>query len=183
MEWFTADYHLSHSNIIKYVKRPFENVSMMDEVILANLELQVEKNDILYYLGDLTFKEEIARSFFERFDYLKIHYIIGNHDNNKIIDIARKFCNSISNLKDIKISNRNITLCHYAMRVWNKSHLNSWQLYGHSHGDLDPIGKQYDVGVDSNDFKPLSFEEIEDIIKKAPNNLNYIPIEQRTAIR
>jgi calcineurin-like phosphoesterase family protein len=69
------------------------------------------------------------------------------------------------------------------MRVWNKSHLNSWQLYGHSHGDLDPIGKQYDVGVDSNDFKPLSYEEIEDIIKKAPNNLNYIPIEQRTAIK
>jgi calcineurin-like phosphoesterase family protein len=40
------------------------------------------------------------------------------------------------------------------MRVWPRSHHNSWQLYGHSHGKLLPIGKQWDIGVDNNDFYP-----------------------------
>jgi len=183
MEWFTADYHLSHKNIIRYVDRPFEDVDLMNEVIISNLELSVDKGDILYYLGDLTFKKETALSFFDRFQDLKIHYVIGNHDKEQIIQVANKFCESVSNLKDIFIYNQNITLCHYAMRVWNKSHLNSWQLYGHSHGTLKPIGKQYDVGVDNNDFKPLSFREIKKIMDKAPNNMNYIPLEKRKSKR
>jgi hypothetical protein len=26
-------------------------------------------------------------------------------------------------------------LCHYAMRVWNRSHHGAWHLYGHSQGE------------------------------------------------
>jgi hypothetical protein len=29
-----------------------------------------------------------------------------------------------------------IVLCHYAMRVWNRSHHGAWHLYGHSRGNL-----------------------------------------------
>ena len=31
-----------------------------------------------------------------------------------------------------------VVLCHYAMRVWDRSHYGSWHLYGHSHGNLPP---------------------------------------------
>ncbi len=75
-----------------------------------------------------------------------------------------------------------ITLCHYAMRVWHKSHFNSWQLYGHSHGKLNPIGKQYDVGADSNNLSPVSFEMLKSIMKKKDNNFNYIPEEKAEEI-
>jgi calcineurin-like phosphoesterase family protein len=183
MEWFTADYHLSHKNIIRYVNRPFENAEVMNDVILSNLELSVDKGDVLYYLGDLTFKKKVALQFFERFRNLETHYIIGNHDKEEIITIAKKYCKSVSYLKDIKLNGRNITLCHYAMRVWNKSHCNAWQLYGHSHGNLAPVGKQFDVGVDSNEFKPVSITQIEKIMEKAPNNMNYIPPEKRQSKR
>jgi len=61
------------------------------------------------------------------------------------------------------------------MRVWHKSHFNAWQLYGHSHGGLSPMGKQLDVGIDSNKFFPLSFEKLQNIMKAKPNNFNYIP--------
>lgn len=60
------------------------------------------------------------------------------------------------------------------MRVWHRSHFNSWQLYGHSHGKLDPVGKQWDVGVDNNGFYPLSFEDIELLMKVRPNNFNLL---------
>ncbi len=174
MIWFTADFHLSHANIIKYCNRPFKDVETMDEMILKNLEKKINSGDVLYFLGDLTFKEKIAITFFERFSYCDIHYIVGNHDSRQVINLAKEYCKSVSQLKDIKLENQNITLCHYAMRVWNKSHFNSWQLYGHSHGRLDPIGKQHDVGVDNCDFNPISFKELLDIMENKPDNFNYI---------
>ena len=67
------------------------------------------------------------------------------------------------------------------MRVWPKSQYNSWQLYAHSHGNLDPIGKSWDVGVDVNNYEPLSFDEIESIMKKRPNNFNFNLTRRRHA--
>jgi calcineurin-like phosphoesterase family protein len=177
MNWFTADFHLSHQNIIRYCNRPFENVKQMNETILINLEESLLQGDILYYLGDLTFKEAVAKDFFKRFNKFEIHYIIGNHDNSKVLKIAKNYCKSVSNLKDVEIEGISITLCHYAMRVWNKSHFNAWQLFGHSHATLSPIGKQYDIGVDNNSFKPVSFEQLEIIMAKLPDNIDFIPPE------
>jgi calcineurin-like phosphoesterase family protein len=179
MEWFTADFHLSHKNIIKYCNRPFEDVKKMDTVLLSNLENLTKPGDTLYYLGDLTFKEEVAKDFFERFDDLKIHYIIGNHDNQKVLRVVKEYCESVAHLKDIKLHKRSITLCHYAMRVWNKSHYNSWQLYAHSHGRLEPMGKQYDVGVDNNEYRPILFEEIAMIMDELSDNTNYLSPSER----
>ncbi|TXT67526.1 MAG: hypothetical protein BAJALOKI1v1_70017 [Promethearchaeota archaeon] len=179
MEWFTADFHLSHKNIIKYCNRPFRGVEEMDKVLLDNLEKLVKPGDTLYYLGDLTFKDTIAEDFFERFQDREIHYIIGNHDSQRVLNLAREYCSSVAHLKDIKLHGQSITLCHYAMRVWNKSHFNSWQLYGHSHAKLKPVGKQYDIGVDNNEYRPILFEEVSLIMSKLPDNFNYIPPEER----
>jgi len=62
------------------------------------------------------------------------------------------------------------------MLVWDKSHFNSWQLFGHSHGmlSLAGLGKQFDVGVDNNDFYPVSFDQLLGIMKERPDNSNYI---------
>lgn len=179
MIWFSADYHLSHKNIIKYCDRPFEGVEVMDETILKNLNDAVKPGDILYFLGDLTFDKKVATDFFESFKSIQIHYIIGNHDNKAVINIAKEHCVTVSSLKDIKVEEQHITLCHYAMRVWNKSHFNSWQLFGHSHGTLSSVGKQHDVGVDSNNFSPISFEDLIELMKEKPDNFNFIPLEKR----
>jgi calcineurin-like phosphoesterase family protein len=60
------------------------------------------------------------------------------------------------------------------MRTWARSHYNSWQLYGHSHGKLEPIGKQWDIGVDNNNYYPVSFDQITEIMKTRPDNPNLI---------
>jgi len=74
------------------------------------------------------------------------------------------------------IEGQHIVVCHYAMRTWGKSHWNSWQLHGHSHGMLESIGKQYDVGVDCNDFYPVSFDKIKIIMESKQDNMNYIAV-------
>jgi calcineurin-like phosphoesterase family protein len=47
-------------------------------------------------------------------------------------------------------------------------------LYGHSHGKLPPIGKSWDIGVDNNDFSPISFKEMEKIMEERPDNPNLV---------
>jgi calcineurin-like phosphoesterase family protein len=55
MIYFSADWHLGHKNIIKYCNRPFKTVEDMDSTIWINAYKVLKPNDVLYYLGDLTF--------------------------------------------------------------------------------------------------------------------------------
>lgn len=179
--WFTGDFHIGHANIIKYTNRPFKNVEEMNSTILENFYNAVKKDDIIFYLGDIAFGEELCRTTLGKMtEKVEIHFIIGNHDRKylKTIETAL-YSGSINDLLDIEIDGQPITLCHYAMRVWHKSHFDSWMLYGHSHGSLPPVGKQWDVGVDYNGFKPLSYEDLKRIMRTAPHNDNYIPEDKR----
>jgi calcineurin-like phosphoesterase family protein len=96
----------------------------------------------------------------------QIYLIRGNHDNMKYIKTA-KF-GWIDKLKTIKINDNPIVLCHFAMKVWDKSHYGSIHLYGHSHGILpdDPKSQSMDVGVDANGFTPINYDTILEIMKK-----------------
>lgn len=172
--WFTGDQHLGHANIIKHCQRPFENVREMDTVILDNLRI-CKRGDTLYSLGDLSLKSMFALAFLSRLEAwgVKLIYIRGNHDKAVTKELRRQNI-PVHDLLNISINGQDIVLCHYAMRVWHKSHYNSWQLYGHSHGFLPPEGKQWDVGVDNNGFRPMSFEEIAEIMQTRPDNFNLV---------
>jgi len=45
-------------------------------------------------------------------------------------------------------------------------------LYGHAHGKTEGLGKSMDVGVDCNDFKPVSFVQVVEIMMSKPLNIN-----------
>jgi len=164
---------------MRYCERPFATVEEMDDTILGNLENCVNKGDTLYFLGDLTFKTDLAKRFFNVLKEVEVHFIEGNHDKKQVLNYVRDRSASYSLRKDIKIGEQKITLSHFSMRVWNKSHFDSWMLYGHSHGGLAPVGKQWDVGVDSNNFMPLSFEQIKIIMEGRPHNFNFLKMEER----
>jgi len=174
MIWFTADYHLAHKNIIEYCNRPFSSVKEMDQTILNNLSLVIKPGDDIYYLGDLSFNTESARIFLDITKRCNVIFIKGNHDKGSVIHELKQYKIPVYGLKTITFDKQVIVLCHYAMRVWDRSHYNSWQLYAHSHGSLPPIGKQHDVGVDNNDFKPVSMSSLFEIMNQKPNNFNYI---------
>ena len=166
--FFTSDTHFGHANIIKFCKRPFATAQEMDEIMIKNWNEKVSADDIVYHLGDFSMTDPDK--------YLKrlngtIHFIRGSHDKRI------RLCSKITEINDIKIININnnvIILCHYAMKVWPRSHYNTWQLFGHSHGRLEPVGKQMDVGVDCNNFYPLSINDIEAYMKNRPDNFNLV---------
>jgi len=165
--FISSDYHLNHHNIIKYDERPFKDVRTMNEEIFRKHNETVGPDDYFIYLGDFTFGRDPEKA---KKDWMRLNgkkfYVFGNHD--KTIMQNRGFFNPLDLLtvkKEDPDSIRkwqDIVLCHYAMRVWNKSHHGAWHLYGHSHGSLpdDPNSLSFDVGIMLNNYYPWEYEEI-----------------------
>lgn len=168
MDWFTADSHFGHANIIKYSKRPFANVEEMDNVLIANINAKVKPSDRLYHLGD--FAKYNVLQYRQRIKCKNITLIRGNHDKNDktLVSCFTDMHNMLDLKFDIDGASKSIVLCHYALKVWNKSHYGSWNLYGHSHGGLpdDEYALQIDVGVDCHNYFPISLNEVAAIMAK-----------------
>jgi calcineurin-like phosphoesterase family protein len=160
--FFTADLHLGHGNIIKYCNRPYSSIEEMDESLISNWNSVVGKNDHIYVVGDFTMGGN-APNYLRRLNGIK-HLIRGNHDREPKLEHG---WTSIHDLRTIKVGAQPIVLCHYALRVWDKSHYGALHCYGHSHGKLpdDTESLSLDVGVDCHNYTPLEFEEIKALMK------------------
>ena len=159
MVYLTGDTHFYHSNIITHCHRPFSDVDNMHEILIDNWNKTVNRGDVIYHLGDFAFtRNRDAVKQLRKSLNGEIHLIKGNHDQFSDA-FYRSIFNSVSNLKEIKYRNRTVVLCHYALRVWNKKHYNSYHFYAHSHGLLPPWGRSCDVGVDVRNYMPFSIED------------------------
>ncbi len=168
--YFSSDWHLGHSNILKYDNRPFFSIEEHDAEILRLHNLTVSKTDDFYFLGDFCFgRPEYAEEFLRKMNGNKF-FIWGNHDKH-MVSLYKKYGQYLGKMEIIKIEGQEITLSHFAMRVWNRSHHGTFMCYGHSHDALEttPWGKSMDVGVQSayrlfGEYRPFSFEEIKNIL-------------------
>jgi calcineurin-like phosphoesterase family protein len=84
--FFSSDFHLGHSNIIKYCKRPFKDVLEMNNTIINNFNTKLNINDILFHLGDFSFKN--SKTYNLLFSGIKIIHIKGNHDDFHALEFA-----------------------------------------------------------------------------------------------
>lgn len=172
--WFTSDSHQSHGNIMKFCPRtrPFSSIEEMDKVLADRWNSVVKENDIVFHLGDFFFMKDLNKAV----EYLKtlngkIFLILGNHDQLITNNFSRfmatgKFI-GVEKKQDIVVDGQAIVLDHFPNAVWNRNHYGAWNLHGHTHGSYEAVGKQLDVGCDSNYFidgedscRPLSFSEI-----------------------
>lgn len=85
--FFTSDHHFGHTNIIKFEAlnrvdewgQIFRNVEQMDEFLIARWNEVVGPDDLVYHLGDASFKLEALRAVMRRLNGRKI-LVCGNHD-------------------------------------------------------------------------------------------------------
>jgi len=167
--WFTADQHFWHKSIIRHCNRPFPFLTQMHRALIDNFNAVVTNKDHIYHLGDFAFINNVpmVKKIFKELNGKK-HYIIpGNHD--RWLRKLKREGESIYRLEilepihELKWEGQRITLCHYAMLTWPAAHRGSWCLYGHSHGNLKPEkGRLMDVGVDSHNFYPISFNQVKE---------------------
>lgn len=169
MIYFTSDLHLGHRNVIHLCNRPFASIDEMDAALIENWNHKVHRNDTVYILGDLMFRNEKPPEEYLRQLKGKKHLIIGNHDRSwiKNCDLDSYF-ESVTNLTFISDGKRQMTLCHYPMMSWPHSQ-RCYMVFGHIHGNTDAdywplIAKSalmLNAGVDINRFTPVTFEEME----------------------
>jgi calcineurin-like phosphoesterase family protein len=184
--WFTSDLHFGHKNIIKYSNRPFDDVNHMNEVLISNFNSIISPNDQVIFVGDVcmgvrsetlpllsrlngikflipgnhddchemysdnfekwktkrilyeNYFEEILNSSYEFFGFLVSHF---PYDTNEEDKNARSFGNHVAKDSGTPL------ICGHVHEEWKmkKSKQGTFMI---------------NVGVDVNDFKPISFDEI-----------------------
>lgn len=169
MIWFTSDLHLGHRAAIKMCERPFLTVEEMNESLTRNFNSCVKKNDTVYILGDIAHRTPVVEvnKMISKLNGKRI-LIKGNHDRK----YDEKLFEGIYDFLEISIHGVNVSLMHYPMMSWPKSHYGSLHLHGHIHSKVEYNQQQqsegirrYDVGVDANDYFPVSIEKIKRIFE------------------
>lgn len=170
--FFTGDEHYDHFNAIKQNNRPFSTSDEMNHALITNHNEVVSDGDKVFHVGDFTLKRGNGGNSFAKHIISQLNgehvFVRGSHDY-----WAKKL--NLPYMIEMIHDGQFMVLCHYAGRTWPRSHYNTWNLHGHSHGKLDPIGKQYDVGVDNNNLYPIEFVAVKEIMDNSPDNFNYKP--------
>lgn len=181
--YFTSDTHFNHTNIIGFCNRPFKDVNEMNETLIANWNRVVGADDIVFHLGDFCFGNSTEwTSILNRLNG-KIYLILGNHD---IQNLKRGCCDGFEAIlmqMYIEIGKQTIYLNHCPFLCYGGAYKDTWQLFGHVHTRENNTGidaprlhmlfpTQYDVGVDNNNFTPVSFNQVKAIIQRQVEQFN-----------
>lgn len=181
--FWTSDTHFGHTNIIKYCQRPFENVDEMNQKMIENWNNVVGPDDVVFHLGDVGFGS--VRSIVDILQQLNGHkyLILGNHDWSTIKgDKAGAFRNCFEDCTQqmkVRVDGRVIWMNHFPFLTFENMYNGmdaAWQLFGHVHSgkhqttglDINRLQylypNQYDVGVDNNNYTPVSYDQVKSII-------------------
>jgi len=181
----SADLHLGHTNIIRYCNRPFSSVEEMDETIINNINEKIMPEDRFIILGDFAWGTKVEH-YLDLINCKDVWFVMGNHDRGgrkkpsylESLEFYRKmpFTHVFGYYEEEIIipgkGKKMITMSHYPMSSWNKSHRESWHLYGHVHGGMtkqlgtEPGKYRMDVGVDCHNFYPVAFDDLETLFSK-----------------
>lgn len=154
--FITSDWHLGDDRMAM-LQRPFQNSREMIEILIKNHNQIVSKDDLVYLVGDVCYKESPQSLIeVERFNGRKI-LIRGNHDkiftDNQLLDYFQEVIPEKGlqlNIGDIAC---NIT--HYpSLAVADR-----FNLVGHVHSAWKYQLNSVNIGIDTNHFVPHNLDE------------------------
>jgi calcineurin-like phosphoesterase family protein len=143
MNFYIADTHFGHTNILKYDNRPFMSVEEMDKAIISNWNKVVNSNDTVFILGDVSWYSRASGKTSGILDKLNGYKVLirGNHDNRlSAIDVK-----CFVEIKDymeftdhsIGANNASIVLSHYPIPFYKNMPHGDYHFYGHIHNGWD----------------------------------------------
>jgi calcineurin-like phosphoesterase family protein len=155
---FTSDTHFGDRRALRFDRRPFAGLAEHDQALVERWNEIVGPQDDVWHLGDFALGPPPERIFalLAGLNGRK-HLIIGNNDGAPTLQAGWA---SVAHYAEIVVDDRPLVLCHYPLRTWNGIGKGAVNLHGHSHGRLKPIARQYDVGVDVWDFRPVPLTAI-----------------------
>lgn len=174
--FFTSDSHFSHFNVAKLCNRPYSSRSEMNQCLIDNWNKVVPEDGIVIHCGDFMLSHKIG--FKEYSKYINklngtIYLTRGNHDRIDLGNYDNKLI--VNDCMYIQVEKTLIYAQHYPCLAFN----GDIQVFGHIHTlsdgkvhglDSDVPAKlkfnQYDVGVDQNNYTPINYNELINIINE-----------------
>lgn len=169
--YLTSDTHFNHTNLISMCPESrghFSSVEDMNESIIEYWNMTIPPDATVYHLGDLCMGQiKDIEGILKR---LNGHIILirGNHDYSKRRSEYIKCGVEIKDIEYISYKGKYFILSH--IPIGNPecmAHLigpNSevWNLHGHTHQCtyFSETPNTFHVGLDSNDMKPISLDEV-----------------------
>ena len=198
MNYWVSDEHYHHYNIISYCNRPFKDINHMNEELIRIHNSIVTPEDTVYHLGDFTLSKTAVTEILPRLNGIHHMAAIGNHDHCHPVQSksAEKLFNSRKRYFDagfktlelggtIKVGEYDCLMSHFPYYDENPEYDQRFKdlrpkdegkilLHGHVHicwqTKISPRGSlMVNVGVDVNNYKPISELELVELIKA---NLN-----------
>lgn len=174
--FFTSDSHFSHFNVAKLCNRPYSSRSEMNQCLIDNWNKVVPEDGIVIHCGDFMLSHKIG--FKEYSKYINklngtIYLTRGNHDRIDLGNYDNKLI--VNDCMHIQVEKTLIYAQHYPCLAFNED----IQVFGHIHTlsdgkvhglDSDVPAKlkfnQYDVGVDQNNYTPINYNQLINIINE-----------------
>lgn len=179
--FFTSDSHFHHGNIIEFCSRPFGDARIMDSALITNWNKVVPKDGVIFHAGDFAMTSRI--------DYIqdivsqlngRIFLTLGNHDYQNRFDrqVIRDIFHRTDDVfyfsvedEELESKRANFMIFHYPIMYWRSSYI---QLHGHIHSGPTSTANErvpfhpmrYDIGVDNNEFTPISYHQLKVILTK-----------------
>lgn len=182
MRYFTSDWHLNHVAVIGFCNRGFPDVETMNREIIARHNTVVQPTDIVYNLGDFSFKESIVREVLQQLNGIQ-HLIAGNHDpchschskhQRAVIKYLAYGFASVQERIELEIGGRTVMLSHLPFadpddpdkryRQFRPTNNGQFLLNGHCHEKWKVKCRQINVGVDQWNFTPVSETTITELM-------------------
>lgn len=181
--FFTSDTHFGHSKIIDYCKRPFSSIEEHDKALIQNWNNTVGQDDTVFHLGDFAYgNSQFIANIIKQLNG-NIILIKGNHDLRNMNPALYNIFSDVVYQARILIDKQTVYLNHFPFLCFDHGDINlykdnySIQLFGHVHSgpltsseDINRLNilfpTQYDVGVDNNNYTPISWTDVKNKIKQ-----------------
>lgn len=144
----TSDLHFYHKGILKFCQdtRPYKDVEEMNQGLIDHWNSVVGENDEVLHLGDFSFKGKEATQ--EILNQLNgnITFVLGNH--------CKVFRNSLDvkavDYLEFRFNGTKVCAMHFHISNFNQQGRGAVMIFGHSHGNYQPLGRTLDCGFDNH---------------------------------
>jgi len=167
---FISDTHFGHNNILRYDRRPFENVYRMQREIVKRYCDAVQRTDTVLWLGDFALglsrddETELLRSLPGR----KI-LVRGNHDRHSKTRLLLTGFDAVLDIAEIIDPELGPVLCvHNPLRAATHPEYR-YVVHGHRHSPepVSDVGgvRRVDCGVVAWDYYPAPYAKVIDLLR------------------
>lgn len=183
--FFSSDQHFGHRNVLRFCGRPYGDEKEMAKALIDNWNSVVTNDDIVVSMGDFFWFNDShsIKKCIDKLNGKEIYLVLGNHDKREsfrrvtderfhIVDGITHIFLRCDDAERWYQKTFEIVCSHYPLMTWSHRDRGAINLFGHIHSgwlrscdDYDqnlPLwrGQQLDVGVDNQNFTPVSFEDV-----------------------